>query len=667
MNPNALWRRSSQVAVVLFIVLAMGVLLTAVKEILIPVALAVLIAFLLHPLVKRIQRLGVNRVVAVILVVGSTALLAAGMGAVVSRQIKTLADDLPNHQENITQRVIFLKKFLRGGTVDKLQRMVDSIDARATAKVEQEEKTKKASRKISAADAVNDAVKPEDIDVSLTPGNELEVTNQNRDGAEDNTTVRVFSNEGESPLTTLPYFSPILDLLAQAGIVLLLVLFFLVQQSDLRDRIVTVAGRGALATTTKALEDAGTRISRYLIMQFFINASFGTAVAIGLYLIGVPYAMMWGLFAATLRYIPYIGPWIAAVLPVLTSLVVFTGWSGPLMVVGLFVVLELISNNVMEPILYGHSVGLSEVGVIVSAIIWGWFWGPIGLVLATPMTVCLVVLGKYVPGLQVFDLLLGDRPPVGPHVRLYQRLLAKDDEEAEDVIRDHLKKHTIIETSDRVLLPMVQLIHQDLIQGQIDEEDADWVLNALQNDLVDLEEWAMKKPDKSAKEAAGSDSIAEEELPVILGLPAHSLNEEIVVRVLEQSIRDLPCRFHTISTDLLVSERLSEIGVHASLAVCISALPPGDLAHTRQLIKRIRQQYPGLKVFVGRWSPQTQGGRDEHHRLSDADEVVASIDAMHGVLQSLLQRERAARTNLTESPSRSAKTSASHGPPARVF
>jgi hypothetical protein len=459
------------------------------------------------------------------------------------------------------------------------------------------------------------------------------------------TTVKVESDgDDESAIVGTTYLSPFLDFLAATGIVFLLVIFFLCQQADIRDRIVSVAGRGALATTTKALEDAGARISRYLLMQFIINATFGLAVTIGLLVIGVPYALMWGLFAGLLRYIPYIGPWIAALLPIATSLATSNGWTQPLTVVAMFVVLELISNNVMEPILYGHSVGLSEVGVILSAIFWAWIWGPIGLVLATPMTVCLVVLGKHVSGLRVFDHLLGERPPVGAPVRLYQRLLAKDEEEAEDLVRDFLKKRTVLETCDELLLPTVELVHQDLKRDQIDDDDAEWMLTAMRNQLVELPDVirAMRSKEKSEETEP---VLAEGPLPTIVGLPAQSSSEELVLRIVELAVADLPCRFETVSNELLVSERVAKIVELSPTAVCLSSFPPGDLSQARQLSKRLQQQVPGVKLLVGRWATQTRPERNDQLKSAGADEIVFTITDLHRLLSSVVNLERAGKAN----------------------
>src|SRR6185503_14288872 len=219
-------------------------------------------------------------------------------------------------------------------------------------------------------------------------------------------------------------FGTLLEVLATTGIVIVLVVFFLIRREDLRDRFIRLVGRGQVTLTTQAIDDATQRVSRYLLMQLIINVSFGVPVGIGLYLIGVPNALLWGLLATALRFIPYIGPWIAAAMPIALAMAISTGWSAPILTVALFVVLELFSNNVMEPWLYGKNTGVSPVAVLVAAVFWMWLWGPVGLLLATPLTVCVLVLGKNIPELSFLDILLGTEQVFEPKDRIFQRLLA---------------------------------------------------------------------------------------------------------------------------------------------------------------------------------------------------------------------------------------------------
>ena len=232
---------------------------------------------------------------------------------------------------------------------------------------------------------------------------------------------------------------PLVAPIATAGLVVVFVIFMLLQREDLRDRIIRLVGASDVARATEAMDDAAKRISRYLLMQLVINVLYGIPVGIGLYFIGVPNPILWGLLATVLRFIPYLGPVIAALFPIALSFAVAPGWTLPLLTIALFVTLELFSNNVLEPWLYGSSTGLSPVAVLVAAVFWTTLWGPVGLLLSTPLTVCLVVLGRHVPQLGFFDVLLGDEPALPPELKFYQRLLARDPEEATELAEEYLE------------------------------------------------------------------------------------------------------------------------------------------------------------------------------------------------------------------------------------
>ena len=226
--------------------------------------------------------------------------------------------------------------------------------------------------------------------------------------------------------------------MAIAVVVTVLAIFMLLERRELRDRVILLIGYRRMTATTRALDEAGARISRYLLMQSIISGSFGVAVGLGLFLIGVPYAVIWGCLAAALRFIPYVGVFSAALLPFALSLAVFPGWLQPALVVGLFLVLDVVANMVIEPWLYGHSAGVSQVALLVAVLFWTWLWGPVGLLLATPLTVCLIVLSKHLPALGFIVVLMGDRPVIEAKARYYQRLLARDQDEAADIVEAYV-------------------------------------------------------------------------------------------------------------------------------------------------------------------------------------------------------------------------------------
>ncbi|QDT53587.1 AI-2 transport protein TqsA [Caulifigura coniformis] len=644
MNPYLAWPKSAKVASVLFMVISGGFILISAKEILIPIALAVLVAFLLHPLVKRLTRWGIPRIAAVILVVGTSSAFVAGLGYVVSSQLKSFADELPSHEPNIELKVRQVKAMFKGGTLDRLTRMFQKINRR-TEEADPEAAAREQVDKGAAASPETAEVAREVTDLAgsaaaaaentVSPGGRGEAAPEPPPATSQAGPPADLSSAAAS-LMNSPLISSIVNILATAGIVILLVTFFLVQQSDIRDRIVSVAGRGALATTTKALEEAGMRISRYLLMLFVVNSTYGIAVAFGLWLMGVPYAIMWGLAAGLVRYVPYVGPWIGATMPIAVSLATSQGWWQPLWVIGLFVVLELLSNNVMEPILYGHSVGLSELGVILAAIVWAWLWGPIGLVLATPMTVCLVVLGRYVPGLRIFDQMFGEGAAVNPAVRLYQRLLARDGEEAEELVEEFLKEKSVIETADNLIIPAVSLVRQDLAHDQIDDSDAERMsemLRDLMEEVID-------------KGRAGNDATPPgetNERPLVMGVAAHSEEEAVLLNVLNAVCSDAPCRVEILSSKLLQSERLAAITERSPELVIVSALPPGDLPYARQLCKRLKATGSARRIVVARWGHAKSVDRSPQLRAAGADDVVSTMAELEPMIQTVYHMQQVSR------------------------
>src|SRR5690606_34065942 len=362
----------------------------------------------------------------------------------------------------------------------------------------------------------------------------------------------------------------------------------------------------------------------------------GVAVWLGLHFIGVPYAALFGLSAAILRYIPYIGPWIAAALPIGVTLVTAPGWAQVLMVVGMFLVFELLSNNVMEPWLYGQSVGLSTISVVVSAIFWTWIWGPIGLVMATPLTVCLVVISRYVPELALFDRLLSDRPAHQSHLWLYQRLLAHDEEEAESIVLEHLNEHSLVETCDRLLLEALVAVKRDLGAGRITAEDAELVAQALSEIIDDLP----LPEEEAAEDGADRPSNGNGTRPpaLVIGFPAANRFDELALEILRLMLRREPLELEIQSPERLVGERVAEVEERRPAAVCISSLPPGELTATRHALKRLHARVPEIKVIVGRLgSPPPSQRSIDQLRAAGAEQVVRSFEELRKTVVGLLR------------------------------
>jgi AI-2E family transporter/B12 binding domain len=407
--------------------------------------------------------------------------------------------------------------------------------------------------------------------------------------------------QGPSILWRLP---SLLEPLASAGLVIVLVIFMLIQYTDLRHRLIRLVGYGRLPIATKALDEIGQRISRYLLMQSIINGSFGSAVGLGLFVIGVPYATLWGFLAAILRFIPYVGPTVAAILPSALSLAVFPGWLQPVLVVGLILVVELVTNSILEPLLYGQTAGVSEVALMVAIAFWTWLWGPVGLLLATPMTVCLAVLGKYVPQLEFISILMGDEPALETHTHYYQRLLAKDHDEAAEIVEEYAKTHALEEVYDDILVPALSAVKQDRERDSLEAEDMHFIVQATRAIIEDM---GMHQLETLTPAAPPSTSSADEAGAVtppkirILGCPAHDEIDELALLMFRQLLDPTRYELKIASAEMLTAEVVSLVEQQGMGLICIAALPPVATAPIRYLCKRLRARFPELKIVIGRW------------------------------------------------------------------
>ncbi|MBI2477568.1 MAG: AI-2E family transporter [Planctomycetia bacterium] len=425
-------------------------------------------------------------------------------------------------------------------------------------------------------------------------------------------------------------FGTLLEVLGTTGIVIVLVVFFLVRREDLRDRFIHLIGKGHVTVTTQMLEDAGTRVSRYLSMLLLVNVTFGVSVGVGLYLIGVPNATLWGILATVLRFIPYIGPWIAAAMPLGLSMAISPDWIAPLLTVGLFVVLELFNNNVLEPWLYGRNTGVSAVAVLVAAVFWMWLWGPVGLLLATPLTVCLLVVGKHVPQLSFLGILLGNDQVFEPRERIYQRLLAGDYEEAAELFEGYLEHQPLVEVYDTVLIPALALAETHWQLGELNEGKHNFIMESLKELIQDQGERQQElqvKQDNADEQETDGESLRVDEINSsrlsILCLPARSEADEIAAMMLAQVLATSGCRVQAISVTALAGEMVDLVDqCNAADVVCISATPPAAVMHARYLSKRLRGRLPEAKLVVGLWD--AQGDLDKTRERIGCDAIVVA-------------------------------------------
>jgi predicted PurR-regulated permease PerM len=533
------------------------------QAVLIPVALAILLTFLLSPVAGALERIALGRLPSVILIVVLTFSLLGGIGWIVTLQFESLANELPTYRKNIREKIADIREAGKGGALEKLQKTAEDVKEQFQRKDE----------------PARVQEKPREVVVK--------------------------AEESSTFWPVPPAVGPTVERFASAGLVIVLVIFMLIYREDLRNRLIRLIGYGRLTVTTKALEEAGDRISHYLLMQTIINASFGLAIGSAFFLIGLPYAVLWGFLAAVLRFIPYIGPFSVAIMPSALSLAVFQGWLWPIVVVGLFLVLELLNNMVLEPLLYGESAGVSKVGLLVAIAFWTWLWGPVGLVLATPLTVCVVVLGKYVPQLDFIGVLMSDQPAMESNISYYQRLLAMDQAEAAEIVEEHLKTHPQEQLFDGVLIPALNYTRRDRELSRLTEDGEQFVFRATREILEDLD--SMKPQSSSEVSDSSKTTTRDGNSPVILpkvpilGCPAQDEADELALLMFRQLLDSSRYEVEIISDAMVTTEVVARIGEKGPAMICIAALPPGGLAQTRYLCKRLRARFPHLKIVVGRW------------------------------------------------------------------
>ena len=472
------------------------------------------------------------------------------------RELSELVVQLPKYEETLRAKL----HDLRGSGSSTLRKMGESIDKLTT---ELEETV------LESDGAVKAKKKP------LLP---------------EPTPVKVVADPS-TPLETVNVaFASLAGPLASLGVLTVLVIFMAMVREDLRDRLVRLAGTSQVTLTTRTLDELGTRISRYLLMNALINSGFGLTLGLGLFAIGVQYPALWGLLATMLRFIPYLGVFIAAAGPIAFTAVQFPAWTQLAMVVGLFVVVELLIDNVIEPLVYGRSAGVAPVALLLAAMFWGWIWGAAGLVLSVPLTVSLAVLGKYLPPLEPLWILLGNESTLPPSVRYYQRLLAGDVDEANEIVDDYRKEFSLLAAFDQVVLPALAQAERDREHDDITNAQQEFIWSATEQLVDDL-------PVENANQA----EAAPQKTRLIVGVPILDRGDELALKMLAR-MAPSEMNIEPTATVLLTSELLTRLEASPPDAICISALGPGGVAQVRYVSKRVRQHFPLLPILVGRWA-----------------------------------------------------------------
>ena len=554
---------NSKLMTLVTIVVAIGGLYLG-RAILMPLALAVVFAFLLTPIVTALEKWHFARVPAVLLVLVLCLLTLGSVGWNLTGQITQVLNQLPAYRSNIRGKIHTLQS--RKGNFSKASDTVTQLSDDLTA-----------ASQNAAGKETGKKTETHPIPVQVA----------------------------QPPSSTPQYFrsliGPLAGMLEVLGMVVVFTLFILIKREDLRNRVIRLAGQGHLNTVTEAMDDAAQRLSRYLFLQFVVNACYGLIFGIGLYFIGVPHAVLWGVLSALLRFIPYIGTPIGTLLPMAMALAVFPGWSQVLLILVFFLVVELSLANVIEPWLYGAHTGVSSLAILVAAIFWATIWGPVGLILSTPLTMCLILIGRYVPHLNFLEVLLGDEPVLAPEVHFYQRLLALDQREARNIAESFLTEKPLGRFYDTVVIPALSLAEQDRHMEALDAGRVKFIIQSTK-DLI--EELGDRPPDKGS--AQGDEGSVPVNGPVlasdlkILCMPTRDEADEVVATMLEQLLTRAGHRARSIPIGS-VAEMLEKIAPDDRV-VCLSALPPFAVGQARSLCRRLRDLHPELTIIIGLWN-----------------------------------------------------------------
>jgi predicted PurR-regulated permease PerM len=581
------------------------------RVILIPLAFAVTLTFILSPVVALLERLRIGRAASVAVTVLVTMAVAGCVGWIIVGQLVDVAEDLPKYRQNINAKMEALRIPTEGplglaaNSLKEIGNELTSLGAPSAAPGLPQRNRKQRT-------APSTPAPPLPVQIVPPPANGLDYLRDLR---------------------------PVLQPLALLGLVLIFTVFMLIKRFDLRHRLLRLVGLGQINIMTQALDDTAQRVSRYLLMQILVNAAFGILFGFGLYLIGVPTPALWGVVAGILRIVPYAGTMIAATLPIALSLAAFTSWVPPLLVFLLFAGLEMVIANFVEPWLYGANTGISSLALLVSAIFWTILWGPAGLILSTPLTVCVVVLGRYVPQLSFLHTVLGDEIVLVPEAQIYQRLLAMDQPEAHAIVTRCLKEKSLVELYDSVLIPALSMAEQDRHKGAIDPTREEFLFLSINEMITELSEYQPEPLPSPAEDAAAPPPPAQQTAARILCLPANDRADEVaaamLAQILERAGHAALC-LPVAHASLL--EMLALLETRPDDVICISSVPPYAFSPARAMCKLVRERFPKPKLVVGVWgfSGDTEKAKARFER-TQPDRLLTSIAQAVEQIQELIR------------------------------
>jgi predicted PurR-regulated permease PerM len=572
------------------------------REVFIPITLAVLLSFILAPLVRILRGWHFGRIPSVILAVLVALGIIVFISGVIGTQVAQLAGDIPRYTSTLEGKVTAVRSVAGA----RLFSVIGGLGRR----FEMAEST------VAKPESGPAPKPPLPVELHQPPASPFAIAEQ----------------------ILLPVLSP----LATAAIVFIVAIFILLQQEDLRDRLIRLFGTDDLHRSTGAIDDAARRLSRYFVTQLGLNAAFGVIIGAGLLIIGVPDPVLWGIVAALFRFVPYVGSYLSAGVPLILAASVDPGWSTLLWTLALYVVVESITGQVVEPLVYGRSTGLSPVSVVVSAIFWGWLWGPVGLILSMPLTLCLVVLGHHVKRLQFFDVVLGDRPALTPVESFYQRMLAGDPDEAEDYAEILLRDRSLTSYYDEVALKGLLLAANDAQRGVLTPDQIlriEAALEGLVSELADHKDFdADPARDESPAESGDVGGLPEEwpaKAPILCVAGRGPLDRAASI-MLAQLLARSGLKARIVSHETAGRGIIHSLDVTGIAMICLCYLEiSGSPSHLRYLLRRLRARMPGVPVLVGIWPTDETLLNDD--RLRAAVEADYFATSLHGAVMACLK------------------------------
>jgi predicted PurR-regulated permease PerM len=560
------------------------------RSVFIPLALALLLSLLLGPVMGFLGRLRVPRALAIVVVGIVLCSVAFSLAWKLSVEFTQLASELPVYKKTLEEKIHSLGN-LHSASLSKVSQTINDLEK----------------------------------DLLKTSSGPAEESRTRRPPAPGSSPARPMAVEVVQSSNPFASLGSVLGYMGSAGMVVIFTIFVLLGREDLRNRFIHLSGAGRLKVMTQALDEATQRVQRYLVLQSAVNAAFGVIVGIGLYLIGIPEAWLWGLFAGILRFLPYVGAPTAAAVPILLSLAIFPGWGHTWGTMAFFFILEVIVANFAEPLLYGTQVGLSTLAILVAAVFWTLIWGFPGLILSTPLTVSLVVMGRYLPSLNFLKVLLGDEPEISRSDLYYQRLLASDQNEARQVLEQYVQEKSLENLHSEVLIPALSLVEQDRHRNELDEPTLTFIMQSTREFIEELGDLNGSVPHDGFVPHDAGVNVENGSRGCVVCLPARDESDELVGLLLSQRLQNDQIACHSVPVGTS-AEMMCAITEFAPEVVCISALPPFAIEYARNLYQKVHAQFPKLEIVVCLW--HFGGDLEKVHRrlkILDGDSVMVTL------------------------------------------